>query len=196
MVYDVTDVACSRLGLEQANTELDRLSKTDNLTKLLNRGAWESLLNSEFERFRRYGHDCTLIMLDIDHFKQVNDQYGHQVGDDVIRHLADTMRHCLRHTEYLGRYGGEECAIILPETSLEGACVIAERLRATIAAATVNSHDTDLSYTVSLGVAALKPQTASSQQWLRQADDALYAAKHGGRNQVVCAENAASDEGV
>ena len=191
MVYDVTDVACSRISLEQANSKLDRLSKTDNLTKLLNRGAWESLLNSEFERFRRYGHDCTLIMLDIDNFKRVNDQYGHQVGDDVIRHLADTMRDCLRHTDHLGRYGGEEFAIILPETSLEGAGVIAERLRASIAAASISSHDMNLSYTISLGVATLHQHTASSQQWLRQADGALYAAKHAGRNQVICAESAA-----
>lgn len=187
MVYDVTDVACSRIELEQANAQLNCLSKTDNLTKLLNRGAWESHLNSEFERFRRYGHDCTLILLDIDHFKRVNDQYGHQVGDDVIRHLAKTMRACLRSTDHLGRYGGEEFAILLPETSLQGACVIAERLRQTIAQAEVHSHNANVSYTVSLGIAALHKQTASSQQWLRQADEALYAAKHAGRNQVLCA---------
>lgn len=188
MVYDVTDVASSRMELEQVNAELDRLSKTDNLTKLLNRGAWEDKLNSEFDRFSRYGHDCTLIMLDIDNFKRVNDLHGHQVGDEVIRHLADTMRASLRNTDYLGRYGGEEFAIILPETNLEGACVIAERLRQTIADSSISSHDINVSYTISLGVAALHKQTPSSQHWLRQADAALYAAKHGGRNQVVCAE--------
>ena len=187
MVYDVTDVAYSRLELEQVNIELDRLSQTDNLTKLLNRGAWEEALNSEFERFQRYGHDCALIMLDIDNFKRVNDQHGHQVGDDVIRHLADTMRVCLRHTDYLGRYGGEEFAIILPETNLEGACVIAERLRQSIAEAEVKSLNSSLNYTVSLGVATLSEHIADSRQWLRQADEALYEAKHGGRNQVVCA---------
>ena len=187
MVYDVTDVACSRIQLEKANAELDRLSKTDNLTKLLNRGAWESLLNSEFARFRRYHHDCTLIMIDIDNFKRVNDQYGHQMGDEVIRHLADTMRTCLRNTDHLGRYGGEEFAIILPETNLEGARIIAERLRETIAQAHIHSNGIDLSYTISLGLATLQPQIASSQDWLRQADEALYAAKHAGRNQVACA---------
>lgn len=191
MVYDVTDVACSRLELEQVNTELDRLSKTDNLTKLLNRGAWESLLNSEFERFQRYGNPCSLIMLDIDNFKRVNDQYGHQVGDDVIRHLADTMRDCLRNTDHLGRYGGEEFAIILPETDLEGAHVIAERLRHAIEKASVSSHNTRLSYSISLGVATLRPHIINSQHWLRHADEALYAAKHGGRNQVVCAPSEA-----
>ena len=189
MLYDVTDVACSRLALEQANAQLAQLSQTDNLTGLLNRGAWESLLNSEFERFRRYGNKSGLIMLDIDNFKAVNDQYGHLVGDDVIRHLASTIRASLRHTDYPGRYGGEEFAIILPETDADGAQIIAERLRANIARAVVHSHKVTLSYTVSLGVAILAQETPDVSAWLRSADGALYAAKHAGKNQVVCASS-------
>lgn len=192
MIYDVTDVACSRIELEQANIQLDHLSKTDALTGLFNRGAWEKLLNSEFDRYQRYQHACALIMLDIDNFKQVNDQYGHPVGDDAIRHLSATLQECLRSTDYLGRYGGEEFGIILPETDMEGAAVIAERLRCAIASSVVKSHEVSLTYTVSLGVAALDKQTDSSQLWLRQADDALYAAKHAGRNQVSCAPQVAT----
>ena len=187
MLYDVTDVACSRLALEQANSQLALLNRTDNLTELLNRGAWENLLNGEFERYRRYGHPASLIMLDIDNFKIINDQYGHPVGDDVIRHIASTIRASLRHTDYPGRYGGEEFGIILPETDLEGAQVIAERLRQRIADAVVCSQELTLKYTVSLGVASLSKDTSHASSWLRQADNALYAAKHAGKNQVVCA---------
>lgn len=186
MVYDVSDEACSRIELEQANTKLNLLNKIDNLTQLLNRGAWDEALNSEFERFQRYGHDCTLMMLDIDNFKVVNDQYGHQTGDQVIRHLADAMRACLRHTDHLGRYGGEEFAVILPETNLDAAHLIAERLRVGIAEAELRSVNSSFKYTISIGIAPLHEQTENVQDWLRQADDALYGAKHAGRNQVVC----------
>lgn len=186
MVYDVSDEACSRIELEQANTKLNLLNKIDNLTQLLNRGAWDEALNSEFERFQRYGHDCTLMMLDIDNFKMVNDQYGHQTGDQVIRHLADAMRACLRHTDHLGRYGGEEFAVILPETNLDAAHLIAERLRVGIAEAELRSVNSSFKYTISIGIAPLHEQTENVQDWLRQADDALYGAKHAGRNQVVC----------
>lgn len=186
MLYDVTDVACSRLALEQANSQLGLLSRTDNLTELLNRGAWEGMLNDEFERYQRYGHAVSLIMLDIDNFKIINDRYGHPVGDDVIRHLAGFIRASLRHTDYPGRYGGEEFGIILPETDIEGAQVIAERLRQNIANAVVSSHESTIRYTVSLGIASLTKDTPHASVWLRQADDALYAAKNAGKNQVVC----------
>ncbi|MGO1245834.1 MAG: diguanylate cyclase [Oceanisphaera sp.] len=188
MLYDVSDVACGRIALEQANKQLAHLSQTDNLTGLLNRGAWEKQLHNEFERFARYGGTQSLIMLDIDNFKAVNDQYGHPVGDDVIRHLAKCIRSSLRHTDHPGRYGGEEFAIILPETELEGAKVIAERLRQCIESAVVHSHNLTLNYTVSLGVAPLTAETSDVDAWLRSADNALYAAKHAGKNQVMGAK--------
>ncbi|OIN14439.1 sensor domain-containing diguanylate cyclase [Oceanisphaera psychrotolerans] len=186
MIYDVTDVACSRLALEQANAQLARLSITDNLTGLLNRGAWENQLDAEFARYRRYGHDCSLVMLDIDNFKSINDHHGHPTGDEVIRHVAASIRSSLRLTDHPGRYGGEEFGIILPETDAEGARIIAERLRQTVEAAVVAPHGSDIRYTISLGIAPLRGGINLSAEWLRLADDALYAAKNSGKNRVVC----------
>lgn len=187
MIYDVTDVASSRLALEAANQQLAQLSVTDNLTGLLNRGAWEIKLNEEFARCKRYTKHSSLLMLDIDHFKRVNDQYGHPVGDDVIRHLAELLRTCFRSTDFPGRYGGEEFAVVLPETDAEAARIIAERLRQTIADTVVESHGHQLSYSVSIGIACLDSSIATASQWIKTADQALYDAKNGGRNQVCVA---------
>ncbi|MHA6964852.1 GGDEF domain-containing protein [Zobellella denitrificans] len=185
MVYDVTDVASSRLALEQANEQLARLSMTDRLTGLLNRGTWETLLDAEFTRFRRYGQASTLVLFDIDHFKQINDRFGHLAGDDVIRQVAAITRDALRQADQAGRYGGEEFGIILPQTDAEGARIICERLRRAFEAAVVSTREGEIRYTVSLGVAPLREGPNSHMEWLRQADEALYAAKHGGRNRVV-----------
>lgn len=187
MIYDVTDVASSRLALEAANQQLAQLSVTDNLTGLLNRGAWEVKLNEEFARNKRYGNPSSLLMLDIDHFKKVNDQYGHPVGDDVIRHLATLLRTSFRSADSPGRYGGEEFAVVLPETSVEEAKILAERLRQTIADAHVSSHGHQLNYNVSIGVACITETLTSASQWLKAADQALYDAKNNGRNQVCVA---------
>ncbi len=184
MVYDVTDVATSKLALEQANKQLSRLSRTDRLTGLLNRGSWESLLNTEFARYRRYRQPCSLVMLDIDHFKRINDSHGHPAGDEVIRHTAGVIRDCLRDADLAGRYGGEEFGLILPQTDARGAEVISERLRQAIANATVHTHGLSLGYTISLGVASLTPEINSPQDWLQRADQALYRAKREGRNRV------------
>lgn len=185
MVYDVTDVASSRLALEQANEQLARLSMTDRLTGLLNRCTWENLVDAEFARFRRYGHRSSLVMFDIDNFKLINDRYGHLAGDEVIRHVAATTRANLRHSDQAGRYGGEEFGIILPETDLDGAGIISERIRQAIAASVVTAQGIDIRYTISLGVASLTDGPKNYMEWLRQADEALYAAKHGGKNRVV-----------
>ncbi len=128
MVYDVTDIASSKMALERANEQLAKLSMTDRLTGLLNRGTWENLVDAEFERFRRYGHTTSLVMLDIDHFKPVNDTHGHLAGDEVIKHTASVTRNAIRQSDSAGRYGGEEFGIILPETDAEGARIICERI--------------------------------------------------------------------
>lgn len=184
LIYDATETAASRRRLERANAQLEKLSRTDRLTGLLNRGAWEALAIAEFERHRRYQHPCALVMFDIDHFKQVNDTHGHPVGDDVIRHTAAVIQGSLRATDLGGRYGGEEFGLILPETDSDGAMLFAERLRAQIEAAVVATHGLEIRYTVSLGVAPLKPEILDYMQWLEAADHALYDAKHNGRNQV------------
>ena len=187
MVYDVTDVATGKRALEHANQQLERLSSTDRLTGLLNRGTWENLLDAEFERYRRYGHNSVLVMFDIDHFKAVNDTHGHLVGDEVIREVARITRESLRQADRPGRYGGEEFGIILPETDINGALVICEHIRETIAEQVIESGDDTIQCTVSMGLASLSGELDNYMQWLQKADRALYQAKEGGRNRCVTA---------
>lgn len=188
MVYDVTDIAASRQALERANDQLTQLSETDLLTGLLNRGTWENLLEAEYERCRRYGNESVLIMFDIDHFKAVNDTYGHVAGDEVIRRTSAILQSSLRHADLAGRYGGEEFGLILPETSVEGAVALSERIRSTIEQTPVDTDDATIRYTISLGVAPIHDGIATPVQWIEASDSALYAAKEGGRNQVRIAE--------
>lgn len=185
MVYDVTDVAAGRRALEHANQQLERLSSTDRLTGLLNRGTWENLLDAEFERYRRYGHNTVLVMFDIDHFKAINDTHGHLIGDDVIREVARITRDSLRQADQPGRYGGEEFGIILPETDIDGALTICEHIRETIAAQEIQSGDDVIQCTISMGLVQLSDKPENYMQWLQQADNALYKAKKGGRNRSV-----------
>lgn len=116
LIYNVTDAAMNHLELEAANAELSRLSRIDRLTELFNRGYWESCLEMEHNRFLRTQQTSSLIMLDIDHFKLINDGYGHQAGDEVIRLLARLIQQHIRSTDTAGRYGGEEFGILLPDT--------------------------------------------------------------------------------
>ncbi len=185
MVYDVTDIASSKRALERANEQLAKLSMTDRLTGLLNRGTWENLVDAEYERYRRYGQATSLVMFDIDHFKKVNDTHGHLAGDEVIKHTATVTKNNLRQSDTAGRYGGEEFGIILPETDAEGARIICERIRESIAQSVVETTVAPIEYTISMGIAQLSDSPENYMQWMQQADKALYAAKEGGRNRVV-----------
>ncbi|XKH01329.1 GGDEF domain-containing protein [Marinobacter nauticus] len=185
LIYDVTEFASSKRALERANEQLAKLSKTDRLTGLLNRGTWENLVDVEFGRYRRYGNPTSLVMFDIDHFKKVNDTHGHLAGDEVIRHAAQTTQDAIRHTDSAGRYGGEEFGIILPETDGDGAAIICDRIRMTIENSVVKTTVADIQYTISVGIAELDSQPENYMQWLQRADEALYEAKEGGRNRVV-----------
>ncbi len=185
MVYDVTDIASSKRALERANEQLAKLSMTDRLTGLLNRGTWENLVDAEYERYRRYGQATSLVMFDIDHFKKVNDTHGHLAGDEVIKHTATVTKNNLRQSDTAGRYGGEEFGIILPETDAEGARIICERIRESIAQSVVETTVAPIEYTISMGIAQLSDGPENYMQWMQQADKALYAAKEGGRNRVV-----------
>lgn len=188
MIYDVTDFAASRQALERANDQLTQLSETDRLTGLLNRGTWENLLEAEYERCRRYGNESVLVMFDIDHFKSVNDTYGHVAGDEVIRKTSAILQASLRHADLAGRYGGEEFGIILPETSVEGATAMCERIRSTIEQTPVDTQDASIRYTISMGIAPIHEGIKAPVQWIEASDSALYAAKEGGRNQVRIAD--------
>jgi diguanylate cyclase (GGDEF)-like protein/PAS domain S-box-containing protein len=185
IIYDVTDMAVNKMELEESNKQLESLSRTDRLTRLHNRGYWEECLINEYNRSHRTKYDCSLIMFDIDHFKKVNDTYGHQAGDEVIRRTAAALRETIRGTDIAGRYGGEEFAVILVDTDPEAARLVAERLRKKIEAQPVLHDNQSIAYTISLGVAGFDPGLVNHTQWIERADQALYQAKHGGRNQSV-----------
>ena len=185
LVYDVTDNAIHKKELEKVNADLAILSQTDGLTKLFNRNHWQQCIEAEFKRYTRSQHSSSLVMLDIDHFKKVNDSYGHLVGDDVIRHLAKLIREQVRETDVTGRYGGEEFVILLADTHIEDAVVFAERLRKTVEDSVVIYNDIEIKYTVSLGIAEVEPTFKSVSQWLEYVDNALYQSKENGRNRVT-----------
>ncbi|WP_178006166.1 sensor domain-containing diguanylate cyclase [Marinospirillum perlucidum] len=186
LIYDVTDSATNRLQLEEANQELARLSRTDRLTGLLNRGYWEECLQQEFLREQRSQGQSSLIIFDIDHFKKVNDTYGHQAGDEVIRQAAQLLKQEARATDFPGRYGGEEFVLLLPDTPEAGAQEVAERLRQALESKVIEYGELSLKVTISLGVSGFTKQLDTAQTWLERADQALYQAKEAGRNQVKC----------
>ena len=126
-----------------------------------------------------------LNLFDIDHFKRVNDNYGHPVGDQVLRRVAEVVRHTARATDIAGRYGGEEFGLLLIETSERGALMMAERLRRMVAAESIETNAGAISITISLGIAELGSLVDNGKAWIECADQGLYAAKRGGRNQVV-----------
>jgi diguanylate cyclase (GGDEF)-like protein len=157
----------------------------DGLTRIHNRRAFDERLVEEMRRHQRYRQPMSLLMLDIDHFKVVNDTYGHLAGDQVLREVGRLLSETLRSTDFTARYGGEEFVVILPQTAEEQAHLLAERLRGQIAAAEFTYNGQPFSITVSIGVASLQPGAlAKRKTLLEKADQALYQAKHLGRNQV------------
>ena len=190
LIYDVTDIAVNKLKLEEANNKLESLSKTDHLTQLNNRGAWEGYLEKEFSRSKRSKHVCSVVMFDIDHFKKVNDTYGHQAGDEVIRRTAALLKDTMRITDIAGRYGGEEFGVILVDTKAEDALIFTERLRKRIEMEVVEYEEFKIKFTVSLGVSELTEDCDDYKLWLERSDKALYVCKESGRNQSkVFSEN-------
>ncbi|MBU2863451.1 diguanylate cyclase [Reinekea marina] len=185
IVYDVTDVATSKLKLNKANEQLAELSRIDALTQLFNRGYWETLFENEFMRQQRNPRELCLIMFDIDHFKKVNDTWGHPAGDQVIRSVARAVKENSRATDLSGRYGGEEFVILLIDSDIDNAFNFAERLRADIEQTKVETDVQTLSVTVSLGVSAWSEKFTEHSEWIEAADQALYKAKEGGRNKTV-----------
>lgn len=183
IIYDVTETALDEQALHKANTELARLGRTDGLTGLFNRSAWEELLRIEYKRNERTQICSVLLMFDIDHFKRVNDTYGHQAGDEVIRFVSHTLRQIKREPDLAGRYGGEEFGVILVDTDLDGGQRFSERLRQAIESQPVIHNGQAIHCTISLGLAEIGRFPGGYMQWLEQADQALYRSKEGGRNQ-------------
>jgi len=174
-------------ALEEANAKLELLSNTDGLTGIANRRNFDHALAIEWSRAQRSGSSLSLILLDVDHFKHYNDQYGHLAGDDCLCAIASALSlGGQRASDMTGRFGGEEFVVLLPDTSAEGALEIARRIRSEVMDLALPHADTDAGVvTVSLGVASLAPaQQHSPDMLLREADAALYRAKQAGRNCV------------
>jgi len=180
-------VNAAAIALENAQLfgEVQRLAIMDGLTGTHNRRHFFELAEHELNRARRFQHPVSAIMLDLDHFKQVNDTYGHAIGDQVLRVVAERCGEGIRGIDILGRYGGEEFAVILPGTDLSGAHNMAERLRRSVADVPVPTDKGDLTVTISLGVASNVQDDADVAALLNRADAAMYAAKQTGRNRVA-----------
>ena len=172
-------------NLVRQRETLFEIARTDDLTGCLNRRSILLAVEAEFARFKRYGKPLTLAMIDIDHFKRVNDTYGHAGGDEVLKALVAVSRETIRATDVFGRMGGEEFAVVLPETDLAGAAIFAEKLRANLEAAAVDSEGATIRFTVSIGLGGAQAGDRSETQALSRADKALYQAKDAGRNQVA-----------
>ncbi len=184
IIYDVTEQAINNIELEKANDQLEIISKTDGLTGLLNRKSWEDILQGEYERESRYHENCSLLMFDIDHFKKVNDNFGHPAGDEVIKQTADIVKASIRKSDVAGRYGGEEYVILLPHTSVDCAHILAERIRKKVEARPAFYENQEIPYTISIGVAEFHSSLKNPTHWIDCADQALYDSKQGGRNQT------------
>jgi len=175
--------------VNERTAEIERLSKLDKLTGLLNRMALDEEMDRELRRAQRYIHPLTMLVVDLDHFKSVNDTYGHLGGDEVLRIMGERLRQKLRDTDVVGRYGGEEFVILLPETKLPAALKLADELRQLIEATPVRFNETEIAITASIGVATLEEGVLAGKELFAHADSALYHAKHFGRNRVSCMEN-------
>lgn len=169
---------------QRLQEDLEHLANTDGLTGLSNRRFFMHQLAGELARRQRYGHPLSLLMLDLDHFKQVNDQWGHGVGDEALRRFADSVQCCLRTQDLAGRLGGEEFAILLPETGENVARPVAERIRARMEHTPIATTEGHCHVTVSIGVTQAE-DSDDLESLLRRADEAMYAAKERGRNRVV-----------
>jgi two-component system, cell cycle response regulator len=177
--------------LEQSQGELRRLATVDGLTGVYNRREFNRWLTLEIERSHRECHPISLVMVDIDHFKKLNDTYGHQAGDEALRHVGRLLKRDVRPGDHVARYGGEEFAIILPNASRADAFTVAERIRVSIEAQVIPlSLEQSLTFTASLGFATFIIDQDTEETFGQRADQALYYAKHSGRNRVSSAEEA------
>ena len=171
--------------LGQHKRELLALSRTDSLTGLLNHGAWKDQLEIEFQRCQRQQQGGAIALIDIDHFKTINDTYGHVAGDIVLRQLSRILRQNLRASDLAGRYGGDEFCVILPDMPLASAARTMDALRDRFACLGYEQNPA-LKVSLSIGLAAFNPAYSDATLWLNDADQALYEAKTTGRNRVIC----------
>ncbi len=184
ILIDATDTFESRTRLDAALAALAAQSERDGLTGIFNRRKLDEMMDAEIKRARRYHHELSIVMFDIDHFKRVNDRFGHLLGDEAIKHVARMATNTLRETDVVARYGGEEFVVLLPEVGLEGGEIAAERVRQMIARRPVPAEPEPIPVTVSLGVTALRDGQQDGHALIAEADAALYRSKSGGRNRT------------
>jgi len=178
LIVDITEQ-------KEMEGELRRLATTDPLTGAFNRRHFLELAEKEIVRTQRHRKDLSVMMIDIDHFKKINDTYGHPAGDDAIKATVDTVRDRVRGIDVVSRFGGEEFVVMLPETASGGGMILAERIRQAIEEMSVFWEDKEIRFTVSIGLTTLQPGERSLEKALKRADDGLYRAKTDGRNRVV-----------
>jgi len=183
LIEDATDAYVYQQQLQQSMEKLELVNRTDGLTGVFNRRYWQQQLSYEIQRAARYQHPVSLLLFDLDKFKQLNDKYGHQGGDAVLIELSAVVANLLRDTDLLGRYGGEEFGVVLPETDMKGAMLVANRICTAAANHIMLFNGQTMQATLSIGVSTYAGQTVD--EIIQQADSALYTAKRQGRNQAV-----------
>ncbi len=181
------EIEAASQTLQQQNQQLERLSVTDSLTGLYNRRKLAEILTDQIARYQRNRRAFSVLMLDIDHFKALNDNYGHLLGDEVLAQVANILAQTIRNVDFAARYGGEEFVIVLVETSSQAALDTAERIRAKVADASYGAAEQRIAVTVSIGIAECSEDDATDEAVIARADQALYQAKDAGRNRVHCA---------
>ncbi|MEE1868165.1 diguanylate cyclase [Pseudomonas auratipiscis] len=175
------------MKLSEHKRRLSALSRTDSLTGLLNHGSWKDLLQLKFQVCQQQHCQAVIALIDIDHFKSINDTYGHVVGDCVLSQLSNELKRNLREDDLAGRYGGDEFCLILPNTNMEQASLAMERLRERVGSYR-NPQLPELRISLSIGLATCHQGLADAEAWLNEADRALYTAKRSGRNQVTISQ--------
>lgn len=185
-VFDVTDVAIAQKQLSEARERMEELSNQDALTGVYNRRYLQVQLTREFNRVVRNGGALSVLFIDLDYFKNVNDTYGHPAGDYVLVEVAQRIKEAVRTTDYLARYGGEEFAVVLSDTGMNGGINVANRIRERIAEAPFIFEGQTIAMTASLGLSEYRETVETPESLLAESDEALYSAKQSGRNRVVC----------
>ncbi|WP_374192471.1 sensor domain-containing diguanylate cyclase [Trinickia acidisoli] len=184
-ISDVTHVSVMQREREEAVEKLQEYANLDGLTGIANRRFFEGRLRDEFLRWQRYGGELSVLLFDLDHFKDINDRFGHAVGDTVLRVMAQRVAEAVRVQDTFGRFGGEEFALLLPCTPLADAMVVAEKIRMTIADTPIEAEGARVPVTASVGGASARPGLPTYEVLINEADAALYSAKRQGRNRSV-----------